>query len=264
MNILYTTNEDGQAITVAETEELYGEKGRFRILRFSDELIQGAMDLDDPDRIVFEYPRAIIHLMDSNHSGFEDVFLIGHGIGTLSRHYGDARRFKTAEISRTVLSLSQTYFGCDGNGVTIGDGRAVLEAEADGAFDYIVLDAFGGVGTPRHLLSRGFFSLARARLNRHGMLIMNAAGKGRNDRLLQDIHMSIASVFPYSLAFGLPSSHGSDVTNFILAGGFRPIMYKARHMAGFRETRISPGNLIADHPGEGLYSNVSGRDDTPD
>ena len=42
--------EDGtnQEITVVDSSELYGEKGNFRVLQFSNEAIQGALDLDLP------------------------------------------------------------------------------------------------------------------------------------------------------------------------------------------------------------------------
>lgn len=64
MHVQLKEQNNDQEITVMDTQELYGEKGNFRVLQFSNEAIQGAMDLDQPERILFEYPRAIIHLVE--------------------------------------------------------------------------------------------------------------------------------------------------------------------------------------------------------
>ncbi|MBY9079699.1 fused MFS/spermidine synthase [Paenibacillus sp. HN-1] len=249
MKVLYKTAEEGCEIVVADTDELYGEKGRFRVLQFSEELVQGALDLDQPERIVFEYPRAILHLMEWNRPGFEDVFLIGHGIGTLLGALS-GKNVTTAELSQAVVDLSRLYFGSSAEDrIGIGDGRQLLEREDDGSLDYIVLDAFSGSGTPRHLISRGMFSLAGKKLNNRGMLIMNATGRGKNDRLIQSVHSTLASVFPYTLAFILPSADPAAPKNLILAGARRPIVYKSRQMAGFTEIVLPPGDVIRDADG---------------
>lgn len=80
----FLNSKNTPEIQVYETTELYGERGRFRVLQFSGDAIQGALDLDHPRRVVFEYPRAMIHLMEAGEPYFEDVFLIGHGIGTIA------------------------------------------------------------------------------------------------------------------------------------------------------------------------------------
>ncbi|MFD1776197.1 spermidine synthase [Paenibacillus rhizophilus] len=245
MKLLYKTSGDGHGIEVYETDELYGEKGRFRVLQFSEEAVQGAVDLDRPERIVFEYPRAIIHLMEWNNPGFEDVFIIGHGIGTISGYFS-GKKIKIAEISSQIEEISRTYFGYSGDIVKIGDGRRTLEQERDGAFDYIVLDAFSDKGTPRHLMSEEFFRLVRAKLNPGGMILMNLTGKGGNDRLIQAVHTTLASIFPHTQAFILPAEGASALKNMILAGSSRPIGCKARHMAGFAGTLLPPGHILSD------------------
>jgi hypothetical protein len=42
-------------ISIHETSSLYGKRGKYRTLRFSDAAIQGAMDMNDPGRVVLEY-----------------------------------------------------------------------------------------------------------------------------------------------------------------------------------------------------------------
>ncbi|WP_336785796.1 hypothetical protein [Paenibacillus sp. MMO-177] len=111
MRVLYeAASEEGRdGFVVGDVNELFGKKGNFRVLQFSDTLVQGALDLDDPQRIVFEYPRAIIHLLEHNHSRLERVFQIGHGIGTIARHFPGAR-FKTAELDKRIVLASERYF----------------------------------------------------------------------------------------------------------------------------------------------------------
>lgn len=238
-------HSDNHEITVYDTTELYGEKGAFRVMQFSNLAVQGAMDLNDPERIIFEYPRAIIHLMEMNLPSFENVFLIGHGIGTIAGHFPD-KRFKVAELDSEVVELSRRYFGYSKDNVVIGDGRQILEGEAPQLYDHIILDAFTAAGTPRHLVSREFFSIARSKLNSDGYILMNLMGKGENDPLINAIYTTLAEEFTYIKAFSLPSEGAADIQNILLIGGSCPIRFQARHLAGFIEIQLGQGYLIQD------------------
>ncbi|OZQ65408.1 spermidine synthase [Paenibacillus sp. VTT E-133280] len=239
------TSSDNHEITVYDTTELYGEQGAFRVMQFSNQAIQGAMDLNHPERVVFEYPRAIIHLMKCNAPSFEDAFLIGHGIGTIAGYFLD-KRFKVAELDSEVVELSRRYFGYIQDNVVIGDGRQILEGEETQKYDYIVLDAFTAAGTPRHLISSEFFSIAHSKLNTEGYLLMNLMGKGENDPLINAIYTTLTEQFTYIKSFSLPSDGTADIKNIIIIGGFKPIRFQARHMAGFNEIQLGQGYLIRD------------------
>ncbi|MCD1260619.1 fused MFS/spermidine synthase [Paenibacillus athensensis] len=236
-------NEASQ-ITVCEASELYGEAGRFRLLQFADGAVQGAIDLRDPARIVFEYPRALIHLMAFNRPDFVSAFLIGHGIGTLPAYWAE-RRIKVAELSAEVDELSRRFFGYTGKQVLIGDGRRLLEAEPDRSFDYIVLDAFTAKGTPLHLLSEPFFRMTRNKLLPDGAILLNLAGSGENDRLLGAVASTLRESYASVQAFALPASAGR-VRNILLAASARPLRYQARQLAGFAEITAGQGHLIQD------------------
>ncbi|WP_375104842.1 spermidine synthase [Paenibacillus sp. RS8] len=242
---LHTSSDNHETITVYDTTELYGEKGMFRVMQFSNQAIQGAMDLNHPERVVFEYPRAIIHLMEINAPFFEDAFLIGHGIGTIAGYFLD-KRFKVAEVDSEVVELSRRYFGYTQDNVVIGDGRQILEGEEHQKYDYIILDAFTAAGTPRHLISSEFFSIAYSKLNAEGYLLMNLMGKGENDPHINAIHTTLAEEFTYIKSFALASEGAADIKNIIIIGGFKPIRFQARHMAGFNEIQIGQGYLIRD------------------
>ncbi|MGG4143389.1 fused MFS/spermidine synthase [Paenibacillus algorifonticola] len=232
-------------ISVYDTTELDGEKGRFRVLQFSGDATQGALDLEHPGRILFEYPRAIIHLMESNQAAFEKVFLIGHGIGTIARYFED-KTFKVAELDETVVELSRLYFGYNQDNVVIGDGRALLEGEAEHAYDYVIVDAFTRQGTPKQLVSLAFFSLIRSKLGEGGAVLLNLMGRGERDRLIHAIQTTLGEVFAYTKAFILPTDGSADLQNIILMGSDRPVAFQARHMAGFVELEPVQGYIIRD------------------
>lgn len=239
------SSQSPQDIEVRETTELYGESGRFRVLQFSGEAVQGVLDLNQPRRVVFEYLRAMIHLMEAGNPYFEDVFLIGHGIGTLAGYYPD-KRFRVAEINPKVVELSRTRFGYTGDNVLIGDGRSLLEAEPDRSYDYVLLDAFTAAGTPPQFTTLEFFGLTRDKLHTHGVLIMNLMGRSGQDRLICAIHTTLREVYPYIRTFALPAEGAADLRNIVMAASARPIPSQSRHMAGFSEITPGLGHVIRD------------------
>jgi spermidine synthase len=245
LNLLFKEFSNNHEISVYDTSELYGEKGNFRVMQFSKKAIQGAKDLHNPERIVFEYPRAIIHLMDYNNPSFEDVFVIGHGIGTIAGHFLE-KRFKVAELDMKVVELSKRFFGYRKDNVIVGDGRHILEHEKPHAYDYIILDAFTEKGTPLHLISKEFFRMTRKKLNSQGSIIMNLIGRGGNDKLINAIHTTLRKEYAYTKAFFLPSEGVTDIKNFIIIGKNKPIGAQDRLMAGFTETELGQGHIIED------------------
>jgi spermidine synthase len=245
LRLLFNELSHNHEITVYDTTELYGETGNFRVMQFSNKAIQGAMDLNNPERIVFEYPRTIIHLMEFNDPSFEDVFVIGHGIGTIAGHFAD-KRFKIAEIDNKVVDLSRMYFGYDKNNVIVGDGRQILEHEERHVYDYIILDAFTGQGTPKHLISKEFFRITREKLDSEGAIILNLIGRSVSDKLMNAIHATLSEEYAYTKAFSLPSDGVTDIKNIILIGRNKPVVYQLRNMAGFKEIKLGTGHIMMD------------------
>ncbi|MEK8127006.1 fused MFS/spermidine synthase [Paenibacillus filicis] len=234
-----------QEITVYDTTDWYGEKGSFRVLQFANGDTQGAIDLNHPERMLFEYPRTMIHLLKHNVPESEDVFIIGHGIGTIAGHL-TGKRCKVAEIDARVVELSRTWFGYRLDNVTIGDGRRILEQEKPHTYDCVVLDAFTEKGTPQTLISREFFDIIRDKLNGHGMVLLNLMGKGEHDPVINAVHTTLSESFSYTRAFVLPSAHAGEICNVLMIGSGRPIGCQARRMAGFRELEPGPGYVIRD------------------
>jgi len=247
MRLLEEETSEFNQISVYETSELYGRTGKYRVLQFADGAVQGAMDMKDPQRVVLEYQRGIIHLINGNEPVTGNVFLIGHGIGTIAAQCPD-KRFVTAEIDEKVVQISGRLFHCPMNRVIVGDGRHILAEQQPGVFDYIVLDAFNSKGTPKHLTSLEFFRIATDKLRPGGAIILNLAGKARNDRLSAAIHTTLRETCSYTRAFFLPveGAGADDSGNLIMTGSNRPIHAHPRLMEGFAEIEMGQGHMIRD------------------
>ncbi|WP_211747731.1 fused MFS/spermidine synthase [Paenibacillus sp. Marseille-Q4541] len=226
--------QDPREIYVYDTSEVYGEKGNFRVLEFGNDAIQGILDLNEPSRILFEYPRAILHLMEVNNSAYEDVFLIGHGVGTLSSALSD-KQIVISEIDQQVSELSTQYFNYKGTPIIIEDGYTLLQKMTNDRFDYVVVDAFHEGGIPKELTSRSFFETARDKLDSEGKILMNIIGRGPHDPYVHHIYRSLASVFPIIDLFYLDTGNTGRSQNMILVGGYRTLRYQQKGLAQFRK-----------------------------
>lgn len=232
-------------ISVYETDELYGERGEFRVLQFASEAVQGAMDMKRPERIILEYPRAMLYLLQRHVPELGRVFIIGHGTGTIARHLNGVR-VMVAEIDPLVEEISRTFFGYSGEPVKIGDGRSLLEEEQPGTFDGIIVDAFSEQGTPAHLTSIGFFRLAAERLDREGLLLLNVFGRGAEDAWVAALTTTLQEVMDDVRVFSLPADQPHEPRNMMIAGSRKPIKYQVHGMAGFIEVEPREGYLILD------------------
>lgn len=233
----------GERIAVYDTDELYGERGAFRVLQFADDAVQGAMDLRRPERIVLEYPEAMLHLMERHIPAFEDVFVIGHGIGTLPGRLKQ-KRCVVADIDRRVVQASRDWFAYDGPEPRIGDGRELLERELSDAYDFVVVDAFTSKGTPERLTTFEWFETVREKLQPNGAVLLNLAGRSVSDPFLHAVRSTLGAVFPHTIAFALPGATAR--TNVLLAAGAKPFGYAVRQMRGFREVEWPDGFLLRD------------------
>lgn len=221
-------------IYVYDTDEVYEEKGNFRVLEFGNDAVQGVLDLNNPQRIVFEYPRAILHLMEINNPAYEDVFLVGHGIGTLSSALSD-KQLVISEIDQQVAYLSTQYFGYSGPHISIEDGYVLLKQMTDDRFDYIVVDAFHEGGIPEQLTSRAFFETVRDKLDTKGHILMNVIGRGAHDPYVEYVYRSLASIFPVVDLFTLDAKDSGRTKNMILVGGFHALRYQQKELGQFHK-----------------------------
>lgn len=203
---------------VVEADELFGEYGDYRMLLFGYGGVQGAIDQSNPERIAMQYVRNMIDIIDHNKPEFTNGFFIGHGVGTLSGYYEKkGRNIRTAEIDNKVYQISKQYFGYNGDGVVIGDGRRLLEQQADLSQDVIVMDAFNDTSIPFHLTTKEFFAITHNKLKEDGILVMNIVGSIMNDEVLNAIHSTISSVYGQTRVYATNPLDSNDQNVFVIA-----------------------------------------------
>ena len=198
--IVYKGSSPFQNITVLDRSRLGGMHGRFRLLKFTEDIVQGVIDLEDPSRLVLSYSRTVVDLIDHYAPDFKAGFVIGHGIGVISSYYS-SRNLLTAEIDPLVVEISKKYFGYLGNKIDIGDGREVLKKQGDKSQDIIFLDAYNGNSIPFHLTTQEFFFLTSQKLTEDGILFVNYIGRVEDDEILRKLFATISSVYPYVKVF---------------------------------------------------------------
>src|ERR1700761_8770 len=111
------------------------------------------------------------------------VLMIGCGGGTLATMLTRARGLGTmVDINAASFEIARTYFAMPDNvECHVGDGAAFLRRNAR-RFDAIVLDAYSGGAIPRQFLRPAFFTLAKSRLARGGIVLANVLAADDDDR----------------------------------------------------------------------------------
>lgn len=77
-------------------------------------------------------------------------------------------------------------------------------------------------------------------------MILNLMGKGARDGQIHAIITTLHELFDYTKAFILPTGGAADLQNIVIISSSRPIIFQARHMAGFVELEPSQGYIIRD------------------
>ncbi len=174
--VIHTEASEFSPIVVSE----YGGE---RCMKFDGPLPLGrqtCIDLQDPDKMVFDYTRMMMSALFVNPDP-QKVLIVGLGGGTLSRALGKALPgavIDTVEIDPAVVKVAQRFFGYEqgpAQRVFLEDGRAFIErAHRDGQrYDMVMLDAFDTDYIPAHLLTREFLRHVRAILTPDGVLVAN-------------------------------------------------------------------------------------------
>lgn len=246
MYVLTQIRDHDETITIYETNELYGEMGRFRVMSFHDDAVQGVLDLRDPARIVLEYPKAMLHLMNEWLPSFQHIFLIGYGTGTIARALEEkGKNVMAVDISSPVIELSRAYFYQPKSNVQLGDGRAILEHQPAGSMDYILIDAFTASGIPYHLSTYEFFALVQQKLAPHGILMMNVIGRPDGDYRVQALADTMGAVFEYTHTFALHAKQVSIEQNMLLIASAYPLdLPSTTAVAGFYPTALIPMGIV--------------------
>ena len=159
--------------------EQYGE----RCMNFDEiegEGRQTCFELDDPDKMVFEYTRMMTSALFAKPDP-ESILVIGLGGATLPialHKLLPKAVIDTVELDPAVLRVAQGYFGYEPGPrqrVFIEDGRAFVEdALRDGRrYDIVMLDAFDTEYIPKHLLTVEFLQQVHDVLAPDGLIVAN-------------------------------------------------------------------------------------------
>jgi SAM-dependent methyltransferase len=114
----------------------------------------------------------------ANGSGPRRVGVVGLGIGTLAAYGREGDVYRFYELDPEVEEIAREHFmflaECKAEvQVAIGDGRLLLEREADQGFNVLVLDAFSSDAVPVHLLTLEAFAIYRRHLAPGGVIAVN-------------------------------------------------------------------------------------------
>ncbi|HVS29374.1 MAG TPA: fused MFS/spermidine synthase [Solirubrobacteraceae bacterium] len=115
------------------------------------------------------------------------IAILGNAAGTTARAYGHffpATAVDGVEIDRELTRLGRRYFDERGPRLRVitADARPFLSSVRT-RYDAIVLDAYRQPYIPFYLTTREFFSLARARLARGGVVMINVGHPSGSQRL---------------------------------------------------------------------------------
>jgi hypothetical protein len=110
------------------------------------------------------------------------VGVVGLGAGAMAAYANADTQITFYEIDPLVDRIAQTYFWylsdcgdrCD---VKLGDGRLLLEREAEHTFDLLFLDAYNSDSVPTHLLSREALRLYVRRVKPKGGIVFHVSNR---------------------------------------------------------------------------------------
>jgi len=152
------------------------------------------------------------------------LLLVGLGGGACARQFErEGWKVDAVEIDPMVVKTAQQWFGLRPQVATIHqeDGRHFLEETKD-RYDVILLDAFGSSSIPFHLVTREAFYVARSRLARGGVLVLNVEAVGWNDELVKSLGATLATSFSHVLALPI-AEPPNQIGNLILMAAQRPM-----------------------------------------
>jgi spermidine synthase len=209
VNILYEKDSLYHHIIVTDADSM-------RTLRF-DRLRQSALDLKDPNRMVFHYTQ-YLHLAMAFHDNPQRALFIGLGGGSAPRRFH--RDYQTllvdvAELDPEVVSVAKGYFMFqedDRMKVQAVDGRIFLQ-KTPHRYDMIVLDAYYADAIPFHLTTREFLTELKAKLSPTGIVVSNIIGsvRGADSKLFRSILKTLETEFAQTYVFPV-----DQVSNIII------------------------------------------------
>jgi spermidine synthase len=220
---IYETDTPYHHLVVADAyDPVYHSTVRYLIL---DDNLHSAMDLNNPDRTVFDYTD-YFHLGAILNSNITRVLFIGGGGFTgpkaFLKDYPNVR-VDVAEIDPAVVRVAEEYFAVNASNprlhIYTEDGRIFLQQHIQ-KYDVIVLDAYSKSYVPFHLMTSEFFEQTAAHVSNNGSVISNliAGTSGSSAPLLNAEVRTMSTVFSNVYAFPVRGADYQDPQNVIILG----------------------------------------------
>lgn len=157
------------------------ERHGVRSLHFGSNSTQSSLQLNDPDKLVLDYLRAMTAWLLFKES-LDKALLIGLGGGSLAKfllHYFNDCRLVTVEYRKSVVKIARSYFGLPLDNrlkIIIDDGGHYIRKRCESlreSFSLLFIDAFEHDGMAPSLSSVAFFDACRTLLKQDGILVIN-------------------------------------------------------------------------------------------
>lgn len=190
------------------------ERGPRRELRFGNNIIQSAINIDVPHLLELDYIRGMaVGILFPEKP--RNALHIGLGGGSLPRflfqHLSGFQQL-VVEISPAVLEAARQFFLLPKSPqleLINGEGEAFLK-ETNQTFDLIFLDAFHAEGSAKNTEQIAFYERIADRLSPGGWLVHNLWGS--DQKRVADIHARMCECFP--VFFSLSVRAGSNIIFF--------------------------------------------------
>jgi spermidine synthase len=200
-DVLFEKNSLYQFIKVVELKEL----GHRYVQNTNRKLKQGGIDLNAPDRLLFEYTQLSFVALPLLNREPKDVLFVGLGAGVMpryfQRYYPDAN-IDSVEIDPDIYEVAKKYFLYENKGsmnVYIDDGRIFVK-KAKKKYDIIFLDAYQGGHIPFHLTTREFLKEVKRILKDDGIVVSNILAEKRN-KFFYSMIKTYMTEFPHLYCF---------------------------------------------------------------
>jgi spermidine synthase len=153
------------------------DDGDMRSLHFDERLMQSAMWLEEPDKLVFGYTRAMMGFLLFNPAPHH-ILMVGLGGGSLAKYcyrHLPSTHITVLEVDADVIALRDKFMiPADNDRFQVIHADAIdYIAHADQNVDVILLDGFNIDGVVPELNSQSFYAACQRILNPQGILVAN-------------------------------------------------------------------------------------------
>ncbi len=234
----------GDDVVVEVIAEAGHASGRVMLI---DGLPSSQADLDDPERVLFDYHLhlALLAVGLKPHGTDGLVVHVGGGGGTIARFLACREpqlRQVVVELAGVVLNAAQAELGLvasDRMRLVAGDGRAALAELESATATAVIGDAYAGASAPVHLLTQEYVAEVARVLRPDGTYLLNLVDRPPF-AVIAPIIATVEAVFGASLAIGFEE---------VLAGrGGGNVLLAARRSPSLRADQLVAALAESPHP----------------